>query len=254
MPFRLFIISLALLASTSVWAQGAGKQVLFDFRSGKYPVPAKVAPAVEKKVLDAIFPKYFKNESECDAVQNAPADLAQKRNMGYMVPTVMAAINGSFTAAGANQTAYLIQVRECGASHAENFGSRRIAIFSGDQLAANVELGLNDYLASVKLAGGLTGLLLSGGWTGQGVIQSNATVYGFAGGKLVEIRSFGTVDSSNCEMASVPDHKMQVAVLYVTDKGGSSNPDFSQEFYQSKCPANGSTPSFQPFAGPVESY
>jgi len=250
---RVLFSFLFLACSGTVWGQPAGKQVLFDFRSGMYPPSAKIPPAAQKKILDALFPKYFKNESECDSAGDVPADLAQKRKLGLMVPSVTTAVNGAFTAAGANQTAYLVQVRECFASHAENFGSKRVAIFTGDQLTASLELGLDNYLASVKLAGGLTGLLLSGGWSGQGVIQSSAGVYGFAGGKLGEIRQFGTVESSNCDMPVPSEHKMDAAVLYTAEKAG-SNPEFSQENFRAKCPAEGGKPVYQPFAGPVESY
>ena len=47
---------------------------------------------------------------------------------------------GSFTGRACQETAYVISVSECNASHAQNFGTKRVAIFAGQRLVADMDV------------------------------------------------------------------------------------------------------------------
>ena len=246
--FPLFFLPIATLA------ESPQKPILFDFRLDVPKVPA-VPPATQNRVLDKIFSKYLRNQNECDAYDNLQTDLAGKRKVGAMVPVVAAGFGGTFTETGAAQTAYLVNVRECGATHAENFGSSRLVILTGDKLEADLPIEDSSLLKTVLLnQNGRSGLLLSGGWTGQGVVQQNAKLVSVAGGKLSTVRDFGMVYSDNCNMSAAVPQKIQASVLYTSVKPGTPGLDFAQENYQASCPSSGGTRVFKQFSGQVEGY
>ena len=142
------LISIALVlifACTQVAAQ-VNREKLFDFRSETRNNPPRITAAANKKFLSAIFPKYFRDSRYCkEDVDTSGADdyLAAMRKAGQIVPAIIDLATGSFTAAGEDQMALIISVGECNASHADNFGSKRLAIFAGNRLVLNADLLLS---------------------------------------------------------------------------------------------------------------
>ena len=127
------IILISLCASIQVVAQ-SNRTTLFDFRKPTRNNPPRITAATSKKVLDAVFRTYLSDPRYCKAdVETSGAEdyLAAMRKAGQIVPSIIDLATGSFTTAGENQIAYVISVGECDASHADNFGSKRLAVFSG---------------------------------------------------------------------------------------------------------------------------
>ena len=116
------------------------RQVLYDFREDHAMKSPRIPAATQRLVLSKVFRKYLTDENKCSQNFTPSGDdyLASARNAGQIVPSVSDLVTGSFTAPGQTETAYLIFTGECGASHAENYGSKRIAIFAGQQLVADV--------------------------------------------------------------------------------------------------------------------
>ncbi len=126
------------------------RQVLFDFRSDRSRPQPKISTATERNVLSKVFRRYLTDQTS--AILNstratAPIlwrPLARPERSFLRSPTMA---TGSFTAPGQSQTLYVISVGECNASHADNFGTKRVAIFSGQQLVADVDV---DFKASIE--------------------------------------------------------------------------------------------------------
>src|SRR5688572_112787 len=135
------VLSSAAVLGQQQPAMQKGKQVLFDFRqerSGKSP---RITAATQRMVLSKVFRKYLTDSNKCsqDFAGGGGDYLSAARKAGQIAPLVSESVTGSFTAPGQTQTAYVIYVNECGASHADNYGSKRVAIFSGQQLVADID-------------------------------------------------------------------------------------------------------------------
>lgn len=147
-------------------------------------------------VLRALFPRFHTNEAQCrDA-----GSLENARIRGEIVPRVAAAVAGSFTAPRAQETLYLVSVGECFASHAENFGTQRLAVFRNGTIVANALADGSEYIARVADFDGDSQdeLVMTGGFTNQGVTEGWATLKEFRGANLSVIADFGKVYEDTC--------------------------------------------------------
>lgn len=214
-------------------------QVLFDFRVEDNSVPSKLAPATQRAVLSKVFRKYLTDANRCNP-RFDPGDasdyLAAARNAGQMVPSIAAVETGSFTAPGQTQTLYLIDVSECNASHADNFGTKRVAIFSGQQLVADLDADFaRAIVRKTDLDGdGVDELLMKTGDMAQGTLIQMAILVSFQNGKRNVIQDFGAVVEDSCA-SGFPGSKSNASVIYVSDVVPGSMPKVTQENYSSGC-------------------
>jgi hypothetical protein len=186
MTFRIsFVILLLLISFRAAWVRAehseksnptvtaeGQRQLLYDFRAESFS-GSKISPDLEKKIFDKIFTKYLSSDKDCPNLskENLNKNLEQKRQAGLMVPGIVSEVKGSFTGPGLDQTAYLVWVNECDASHAEDFGSKRLVVLSGDQVVLNAETNAASILKALDLnQDGVNALLLTRGWSGQGMI------------------------------------------------------------------------------------
>jgi hypothetical protein len=217
MKILLAICTLA-LSFTSAFAQKPVKQILYDFRKDDIIQPAKIPSAVQKAVLSKIFRKYLNDASRCNPNFNgngADDFLKAARNAGQMAPSIIESVTGSFTAGGLTQTAYLISVSECGASHADNFGSDRVAIFNGPQLVADFDADFkSSFLQKLDLDGdGIEELLMSSAYTNQGTTTASAALVNFKGGKWNVLEDFGQVSEDACASGFPGGNRQSVSDL-----------------------------------------
>src|SRR5262245_19015336 len=86
-----------------------------------------------------LFPKHFTSRADCadSALANNTALLKTARERGQIVPEVIDGKQGSFTVRGAQRTAYLVRVGECGASMRAYWGTYRLAVFAGPTLVSS---------------------------------------------------------------------------------------------------------------------
>jgi len=234
-PFVLLFI----FALSVVFAQTpASKRTLFDFRADKRNSPTKVSTATQKEVLSKVFKRYLTDDRRCKTDFDAGGSdyLSAARNAGQFVPSVVDSSSGSFTAAGQMQTAYIISVGECNASHADNYGSKRIAIFSGKQLIANLDINFNSsILRKTDLNGdGIDELLLSTGDMAQGTLIETAALYSFEQGKATVIEDFGQVTEDSCA-SGMPGSTVKSAVIEIGAVNTAKMPKFKMDNYESPC-------------------
>lgn len=213
------------------------RQVLFDFRTEDEVTPVKITPATQRLVLSKVFRRYLTDQNRCNFPADAGEDyLAAARKAGQMVPTISDVETGSFTAPGQSQTLYVIDVSECNASHADNFGTKRVAIFSGQQLVADVDA---DFARTVTKktdlnSDGIDELLMITGDMSQGTLTEMATLVSFQNGRRHVIQDFGSVVEDSCA-SGFPSSTSEASVIYISDVVPGVMPKITQENYSSTC-------------------
>jgi len=214
------------------------RKLLFDFRIEKRNSPPKVGPGVQKTVLSKVFRRYLTDDTRCKSNFKASGDdyLSAARKAGQFVPSIVDFASGSFIAAGKTEFAYLISVGECNASHADNFGSKRIAIFSGEELVANLDINFNSsILRKTDLNGdGINELLLSAGDMAQGTLIETAALYSFENGKASVIEDFGQVTEDACA-TGMQGSEVKAVVLEIGVAAPGKMPKFKIDNYVSPC-------------------
>ena len=241
--FPLFL-ALLMLSSAALWAQPQtpsmqkGKQVLFDFRQDRTGKPARIPAATQRMVLSKVFRRYLTDEKKCaeDFPMTEDNYLASARKAGQIVPLIGDSATGSFTAAGQNQTAYVIWTGECGASHADNYGSKRVAIFSGQQLVADLDADFKSGIVRKTdlNSDGIDELLMTNGDMAQGVVIEVASLVEFRNSRMRVIEDFGTVIEDSCG-AAFSGSSSKASVLSMSDLEPGKMPKLRIDNYVSPC-------------------
>ncbi|HSE30454.1 MAG TPA: hypothetical protein VLA93_02640 [Pyrinomonadaceae bacterium] len=215
------------------------KQTLFDFRTSDVRSRPKITAATQRAVLTKVFRKYLTDGNKCKHgvdVGDGGDLLAAARNAGQIVPSITDVATGSFTAAGQTQTVYVIEVSECTASHADNFGTKRVAIFSGQQLIADFD---NDFRNGIVLktdlnSDGINELLMTTDDMSQGTLTETAALVSFQNGRLNVIKEFGTVVEDSCA-SGFPGSASKASVISISDVVPGQMPRVIQDNYQASC-------------------
>ena len=237
-------IVFVLAITSSVFAQRTAappktRDVLFDFRKERPASAVKIPAATQRMVLTKVFRRYLTDQDKCRSDftgSNAQDYLAAARKAGMIVPSILDVVTGSFTAAGQTQTAYLISVSECNASHADNFGTNRLAIFSGQQLVADVDTDFMSFIVrKIDLDGnGIDELLMNSSYMGQGNLTEMATLASFENGRRHVLNDFGSVVEDGCA-SEAPGSDSRAAVLYTSAFAPGLKPTITQENYVASC-------------------
>ena len=215
------------------------RQVLLDFRLDRKISDIKIPAATERSVLSKMFRKYLTDSNRCNS-EFAGADgedpLAAARKAGQIVPSILDMTTGSFTGAGQKQTLYVISVSECNASHADNFGSKRVAIFSGQQLVTDVDADFaSNIVRKTDLNNdGIDELLMTTGDMAQGTLTEMATLVSFQNGHRRVIQDFGSVVEDSCA-SEMPGSTSDASVLYIGVGVPGDMPKLTQENYSASC-------------------
>src|SRR5215216_7601909 len=233
----IFLLTLVSLTVGQV-PQRDGRQLLIDFRTNHDSSP-KTTSVPERPVLSKVFRSYLTDANQCksgfDASDGADP-LAAARKAGQMVPSIVDMETGSFTAPGQTQTAYVIDVSECNASHADNFGTKRVAIFSGQQLLADVDADFaRGVIKKTDLnSDGVDELLMMTGDMAHGTLTEMATLVSFQNGRRQVIQEFGSVVLDSCA-SGFPSSTSEASVIYISDVSPGAMPKITQENYSSPC-------------------
>jgi hypothetical protein len=191
-----------------------------------------------RNVLSKVFRKYLTDDSKCSRDFDVSADdyLKAARVAGQIVPAIVDMANGSFTAAGVQETAYVISVNECGASHADNYGTKRIAVFSGQRLVMDADA---DFLSSIVKKTDLNGdgineLLMTSGDINQGVAFEAASLISLQDRRIRVIQDLGTVLEDSCA-SEMPGSASNASVISVNSAAPGSMPTLRIDNYRSGC-------------------
>jgi hypothetical protein len=215
------------------------RQLLMDFRNDQTSTPFKMTAGAQRAVLSKLFRKYLTNQDQCKADFDASGSddlLAAARKAGQIFPSIESMATGSFTAAGQNQTAYVIAVNECNASHADNFGTKRVAIFSGQQLVADVD---SDFMREIVRKtdlnmDGIDELLMISGDMAQGTLIEMATLVSFQNGRRRVLQEFGTVVEDSCA-SGFKGSNSKASVLYIPSFAPGMMPKIIQDNFVASC-------------------
>lgn len=234
----ILLLGLSLLAPQNPTLQKQ-KQVLVDFRTAQVGSTVRITAATQRMVLSKVFRRYLADEAKCSDDFDASGDsdrLAAARKAGQIVPSIADVTSGSFTASGQTQTAYVIFVSECNATHADNFGTKRLAIFSGQQLVADIDLDfkMNIVRKTDLNSDGIDELLMTGGDMNQGIVEEVAGLLSFQNGRLRVIQDFGTVLENSCA-SGIPGSSIKASVLSISDVVPGQMPKLLMDNYQSAC-------------------
>jgi hypothetical protein len=245
----IFVIALTgLLTQSQIMAQQqtqplrTPKQLLFDFRNERRNPPPKIPLATQRHVLSQVFRKYLTDENRCNPeldTSSATDPLAAARRAGQIVPSILDLANGSFTGPLKQETLYVISVSECNASHADNFGTKRVAIFSGRQLIADMDVDFkNSIVRKTDLDGdGVDELLMTSGDMNQGVLIEIAALLGFQNGRFRTIQDLGTVTEDSCA-SGIPGSSSKASVISVGDAVPGKMPRLRIDNYEASCRRN----------------
>ena len=235
------ILFLVIVVSVAVGQTGLRKdrQLLVDFRNDHASTPFKITPAAERTVLSKLFRRYLTDPNQCKPdfdAGNGDDRLAAARKAGQIAPSISSMATGSFTAAGQTQTAYVISVNECNASHAENFGTKRVAIFAGQQLVADVDSDfMREIVRKTDLNGdGIDELLMISGDMAQGTLIEMATLVSFQNGRRRVLQEFGTVVEDSCA-SGFKGSASKASVLYTPAFAPGLMPKLIQDNYVASC-------------------
>lgn len=233
-------------------ALAGAKDVLYDWRKTDEFKPAVVDKDLEKRILEAVSRAHHEKPqtpTPAPSPQQSPQTGENQNQNPPSLPwftdemsnaTITGVANGSFTEAGKQQIAYLIDTRTGG--HADNFGPKYLAIFNGETYVADFPVpNLSLILQAYDLnRDGLNELLLGYSNTQMGEVQEWAKLVQVAQGKLRVIRDFGNVYHSTCGSASVSDKGIDSSVIFYTPASNNQMPDFRVDNYRAACPAEGS--------------
>lgn len=235
------IVAAAWLVSGQSMSGTQGRQLLYDFRKTSEEKPLALKDAERQRILNAVFSSYLESAEKCKSVEDTGDDyLAAARKAGQIVPEVVSTATGAFTASGERQTAYIISVSECNASHADNFGTKRLAIFSGEKLVADVDTNFqrNILLTPDLDNDGVNELLLAGGDMNQGIAVEVATLVDVKGGQLHTIKDFKMIREDACE-SGLSESQVRASVIYYTPAAKGQMPELRVENYRARCLRDG---------------
>lgn len=198
-------------------------------------------PGEKTRRLEKLFGQYGKDKTVC----GPDSSKIGSESDGRFVPSIEGKVTGSFTAPNAKETVYLIWLNECFAHIPNDFGTRRIAVFSGDELV------FEDIVPdkALKKLGDLNGdgideILLTHGWVGQGHIFQSAQLVQLAGGKVNEIIDFQGVSDDSCG-SGMEGAGRYAKVITKLPQGPGKMPKFSTQYYKAPCTEEASPENFQ---------
>jgi hypothetical protein len=214
------------------------RQVLFDFRNERTGKSPRISVATQRMVLSKIFRRYLTDDNKCSQDFQPSRDdyLGSARKAGQIVPSIGDVVTGSFTASGQTETAYVIWVSECGATHADNYGSKRVAIFSGQKLVADID---SDFKGAIVRktdlnSDGVDELLMSAGDMAQGTVIEVAELVEFRNGRRRVIEDFGTVVEDTCG-SGFKGSASKASLLSMSDFEPGKMPKLRIDNYVSPC-------------------
>ena len=212
------------------------KKVLYDFRTEPI-APSLPDAATTRRVLSSLYPSHVSDLRECKSGQRHQT-----------AATVHGAAEGSFTAAGLKQAVYLVTAAECGLR--PTIATRRLLVFTGGTLTANVEAPIGQTILGVYDLNGdrKHELLLEDGGSGPGEIIKVAKLLEFDKDKLATVEDLGQIYDNACA-TSAGTPSLRASLVYYFPPPAGQKPRFTVELYRAPCPAAGEKPQWTRVAG-----
>ncbi|HEX8920599.1 MAG TPA: hypothetical protein VF766_03930, partial [Pyrinomonadaceae bacterium] len=234
------------------------KDVLYDWRKSEPLQRPAINKDLEQKLITEVA-RAHRDKAPQPTPQASPQaspqtegasnqdGIWQKLEDEMSAATISAVAEGSFTTAGANQTAYIIDTHS--GSPADNDGPKYLAIFSGETYVADFPVpNLSLILGTFDLnRDGVNELLLGYYYMQMGQAMEWAKLAQVSQGQLRTIKDFGTTYVSFCEAGLSPDNNPGVAasVIFYAPATGAQMPDMRVDNYKAACAPEGSTPQWK---------
>lgn len=183
-----------------------------------------VPAALSSKLLHTLFPEYLANRERCP---EDPGTLEQARMRGFIVPSIESTQVGSFSRAGISEQLFTVSVGECGATHAEGWGSNRLVVWSDGKVTQNIQLS-GALSGAVDLDGdGRAEILIEGGGANQGITIVNLIVARLDLHGISTIANLGIVHEESC--GSLQPEGVEVSLVTAVRRGGKVDFDLRKE-------------------------
>ena len=241
-------------------ALAGAKDVLYDWRKSEPIQRPAISKELEQKIITEVArahrdkapqptPQASPNASpQTEGEKSQDNALWLKLEDEMSTATVSAVAEGSFTAAGTKQTAYLIDTHS--GSPADNDGAKYLAIFAGETYVADFPVpNLSLILSTFDLnRDGINELLLGYYYMQMGQALEWAKLVHVSQGGLRPLKDFGTTYISYCEAGLAPDNNPGVAasvVFYAPSAQTGQMPELRVDNYKAACAPEGSTPQWK---------
>jgi hypothetical protein len=197
--------------------------------------PDRLPREESHRVLDTLFGsgKYLTDAKQC---KGSGETLEQSRLLLDFAPHVFETATGSFTLPGSSQTLYLVATGECGASHADNFGSMMLAVFDGDNVVVRARIsGASSIRDVVDLEGdGVEEIVLTSGTTNMGSVIELVSLVRFGRGRLVTVKDFDKVYEDDCEDSTSAKRTREYHVIRALVRPGAPT-EFRNQYVKERC-------------------
>lgn len=241
-------------------ALAGAKDVLYDWRKPD-PIPRpQISKELEQKIITEVARAHREKAPKPPAPQASPGaspqtegeqtkddTFWQKLEDEMSSATVSSVAEGAFTAAGANQTAYIIDTHS--GSPADNDGPKYLAIFSGETYVAdfpvpNLSLILKTYDLNHD---GINELLLGYYYMQMGQAMEWAKLAQVSQNQLRVIKDFGTTYASFCEagLAAENNPGATASVVFLAPAAATQMPELRVDNYKAPCVPAGSNPQWK---------
>lgn len=245
--------------SISLSLAGA-KDVLYDWRKPD-PVPRpQISKELEQKIITEVARVHREKAPKPPAPQGSPEaspqtegattqddTLWQKLEDEMSSATISATVEGSFTATGVKQTAYIIDTHS--GSPADNDGPKYLAIFSGDTYVADFPVpNLSLILKTFDMnRDGINELLLGYYYMQMGQVMEWAKLVQVSQNQLRVVKDFGTTYASFCEagLAAENNPGATASVVFLAPATATQMPELRVDNYKAPCVPAGSNPQWK---------
>jgi len=235
-------------------ALAAAKDVFYDWRKHD-PLPRPTLDkAVEERIITAVARAHEEKspqpqptaspeaspQAEGGGQEGGGGSLWDKLQGEMSNATVSAVAEGSFTAAGAKETAYIIDTHSGGP--ADNDGPKYLAIFSGETYVADYAVpNLSLVVRTFDLnRDNVNELLLGYYYMQAGQAMEWAKLVQVQQGQLRVVKDFGTTYFNACEAELENNPGLAASVVYVAPAANGQMPELRVDNYRAACPAEGS--------------
>ncbi len=241
-------------------ALAGAKDVLYDWRKPD-PIPRpQISKELEQKIITEVARAHREKapkppapqaspeaSPQVEGEQNQDGTLWQKLEDEMSSATVSAVAEGAFTAAGAKQTAYIIDTHS--GSPADNDGPKYLAIFSGETYVADFPVpNLSLILKTFDLnRDGINELLVGYYYMQMGQVMEWARLVQVSQNQLRVIKDFGTTYASFCEagLAAENNPGATASVVFLAPAATGQMPELRVDNYKAPCAPAGSNPPWK---------
>jgi serine/threonine protein kinase len=241
-------------------ALAGAKDVLYDWRKPD-PIPRpQISKELEQKIITEVARAHREKAPKPPMPQGSPeaspqtegeqaqdGTLWEKLENEMSSATVSSVAEGSFTAAGAKQTAYIIDTHS--GSPSDNDGPKYLAIFSGETYVADFPVpNLSLILKTFDLnRDGMNEMLLGYYYMQMGQAMEWAKLVQVSPGQLRVIKDFGTTYASFCDagLAAENNPGATASVVLLAPAATGQMPDLRVDNYKAPCTPAGSNPQWK---------